>query len=616
MSNANASTDERVAKARDVRGTYYVSTSTIETWDVGERYDVRKVLGEGSFGAVALARDGARASDVAMKRIANALASEDVARRVLREIVALHRMRHPNVITLRDVFTRPSAKGAMKLDVRAMTLRAVSVDVYLSFEYAEGGDVHDLRGQLSANEVRGLMQQAAEGARYVHSVGLMHRDIKSANTLLGKHRFGGRVIKLCDFGSARGAIGDVVAVGDCDGMDSEGGSKRRRQHSRSTSSRERSMLTSNVMTPCYRAPEIIMGCVGYTTAVDVWALGCIFAELLQRQVSSGGVGVALNPKLAVQPLFQFDDTALKSPRTGECFGDDAHDETAEERKAQLGKLFDVIGTPTWGEIDRIKSVRWRNYLRSIPGRAGTLDSRFQSGVDATARDLLKRMLRFDPSTRATCEEILAHEYFKDSKLGVDMSANVLSEATLHSVQAMTVNGRDSKAEFWEIDHPGLALEALEKAFSRAHEEARDKGEDAWRDAYRFMFEKECARRERLPDIDDSSEIDAQDRSLALLFPDFFRGDGAVEYKEDERNDVSLHLVDEPLIRQYVSGKGTGWEDHLNRDRMGEWTQQDWDSLRLEKLKASPFGVWGVSSVPPGASKEQGAKEALSDQQSR
>ena len=615
-----------VTRAPEVEGVYYVrSTSSsaasaraTETWDVGARYVVTRMLGEGSFGAVALARDTKYdGAWTALKRIPNALASEHDARKVLREVVALHRSRHPNVCTLRDAFTRSASSGARKLDVRTMTLKAVSIDVYLSFEYAEGGDVYGMRGQLSAQEVRGLMQQAAEGVRYCHSVGIMHRDIKSANTLLGKHRYGGRVIKLCDFGSARGSFEGVVR-GEDDIVDVEGSAKRRRVHSRQSSATamEQSVLTSNVMTPCYRAPEVIMGGEGYSNAVDVWALGCIFAELLQRQCTMG----ALNPKLAVQPLFQFDDTALRVPQTGECFGDDACDENAEQRQAQLDKLFNVIGTPTWGEISRIKSSRWREYLQSIPGRAGSLDSRFHIGVDATARDLLKRMLRFDPTTRATCEEILAHEYFKDSKLGVDVSSrrtSSLSDDTLHSVQAMTVDGRDSKAEFWEIDHPGLALDALEKAFARAHAETEHQGGDAWRDAYRVMFEKECSRRERLPD-DESNEPDAQDRSLALLFPDFFRGEGAVEYKVDTRNDVDAHLVDEQrgVVHHYDVHSDGGCEEHLNRDRMGEWTNQDWDTSRLDKRKGTPHGVWGVSVLPPGASKEHGAEKTLAGQQSR
>ena len=118
-----------------------------------------------------------------------------------------------------------------------------------------------------------------------------------------------------------------------------------------------------------------MGGVEYTGAVDVWALGCIFAELLQRQVSSD-LG-ALNKNLTVKPLFGFEDTKLASPPTGEHYDDEGCDESAEQRQAQLDTLFNVIGTPAWAEIERIKSPHWREYLRSLPGRAGNLDIQFQ-----------------------------------------------------------------------------------------------------------------------------------------------------------------------------------------------------------------------------------------------
>jgi mitogen-activated protein kinase 1/3 len=194
-------------------GTYYVGGDVggvddgrnVETWTVGSRYELTRLVGTGSFGSVCEARDAANDGvKCAMKRIPNALASESDARKVLREIVALRRTNHPNVCTLRHAFFSESACGARKLDVATMKLRAVSIDVYLSFEYAEGGDIYALRGQLSEKEVRGLILQAVEATRYLHSVGIWHRDIKSANTLLGRHRHGGRIIKLCDFGSARG----------------------------------------------------------------------------------------------------------------------------------------------------------------------------------------------------------------------------------------------------------------------------------------------------------------------------------------------------------------------------------------------------------------------------
>ena len=586
-------------------GVYYVRASEgapAQTWHVDARYDVRELIGHGSYGSVCRVVDAKRGAMSALKRVPNALASEVDARRTLREIVALHRMNHPNVCELRHAFYRESAEGAKRLDPTTMTLRSTSIDVYLSFEYAEGGDVFALRGQLSGKEVRGLMQQAAEATRYLHGVGIWHRDIKSANMLLGKHRYGGRVIKICDFGSARCAR--TCPMDDDAAGDGQGLKRRRLTRTASTAALESATLTQFVMTPCYRAPEVIMGGVEYTGAVDVWALGCIFAELLQRQVSSD-LG-ALNQKLTVKPLFGFEDTKLASPPTGEHYDDEECSESAERRQAQLDTLFNVIGTPAWAEIARIKSPHWREYLRSLPGRAGNLDVLFQRVDDADALDLLRRMLQFDPTMRASCEEILAHRYFAPSAFAVDSikaSADSLNEEAAREVEAMNIDAtNERRKEFWEIDHPGLALEELEKAFVRV----RESGEKAWRDEYRIFFEKECARSERLVDSE-MVEKDAQDKSLLALFPDFFRGEQAVEYKLVSNND------EREVVHHYGFAEG-GSEAHLNRDRMGEWTNQDWDSVRSKTTSpGNAHGVWGVTAAPPG---QTSANRSVAGQQGR
>ena len=107
-------------------------------------------------------------------------------------------------------------------------------------------------------------------------------------------------------------------------------------------------------------------------------------------------------------------------------GDDAERKTfAESRiRARLNLLFDVIGTPSWTDVDAVSSERWRRYLRGIRGRPGNILSRFTAGrVGDVATDLLLRMLTFYPRRRASPDEILAHEYFagfapRGSSLGV------------------------------------------------------------------------------------------------------------------------------------------------------------------------------------------------------
>ena len=417
-----------------------------ELWNVDcERYHLIALLGSGSYGTVVKAYDNEHKVFVALKRIGNALYSKQNAKRTLREIVALNRVSHPNVAELLDVFVKPATTGARKFIGGKFV--ATSLDVYLSFELAEGGDLYNLRGQMDGEEVRSLMKQLVSACGYLHENRIWHRDLKSANALLGSLRAigeGGRVIKICDFGARerRAAERRVERQRrrrrrrernggwtseeeeqeqekreeeDEDMMQDQETTERRRKIASSSPSKRMkksgtfgsSNLTGCVATPCYRAPEVVMnsGVGAYTAAVDIWSLGCIFAELLRREMHSAG---ALNKKLQVQPLFQFDDefVVFQTPKTYEQIESDD-----SRRSMQLDKYFDTIGTPGWFDIESLPAEKWRRYLSKMTGRAGMLHQIF-SGVDADAVDLLTRMLALDPRRRPTCEEIAHHAYFQ------------------------------------------------------------------------------------------------------------------------------------------------------------------------------------------------------------
>lgn len=555
---------------------------------------------------------------VALKRVPDVLQTVDAARRVLREVVVLNRLDHPNIIKIFSIFHTPATSGARVLDPDTFALVPVSVDMYMAFEYATGGDMYGLRGDMSADEVRSLMHQLASAVKYLHDVGVWHRDIKSANILCGRNRLGGRVVKVCDFGLARGAAGGGngnprrnggaswtgddpghTARVDRDDDDDEvsffGRSKKRRNrgsHSRSSSVSfanngksfaEREMLTGVVATPCYRAPEVIMSEGKYTGAMDVWALGCIFGELLQRQ-SAG----AHTPHLTISPLFRFDDdptlpppgsdemytdylarrdalereetrSAERRPGAAISFGEkpqpygangenetttlDAEMRDARDRdvrdsrvRARLNLFFDVIGTPSWHDVDAVSSERWRRYLRGVRGRPGNILRRFAMGrAGERAVDLLLRMLTFDPRRRASPDEILAHEYFagltprarrsvganggvvatsaagvEEKPRGGNGEIEAMSDAAMSDAEggvddrggASTMSGVETGAgagagasvdsNFWEVSEPRLALSSLELAFARVGTgEAGQVG--AWRDVFRRLIAKECER---------------------------------------------------------------------------------------------------------------------------
>ena len=594
---ASPGSDPRV-RAGDESGVWYVKNTEsgqVETWRVGENYRLVSVLGCGSFGAVVKSFDARSSRFVALKRVADALTTVDAAKRVLREVVVLNRLDHPNIIKIFDIFFTPATSGARVMDPATFSLVPLSIDLYMAFEIAEGGDLYEMRGEMTAREVRSLMRQLTSAVLYLHKAGVWHRDIKSANTLCGETRVGGRVVKICDFGLARGAKkaapsrrgGSVNDDGEADlALDAAREVRRRKRHRGSfggfgartnesslasfassedfdgqsdaksslASFARRDMLTTVVATPCYRAPEVIMSNGKYTGAMDVWALGCIFGELLQRQQQH-----ALTPNLTISPLFRFDDDPVPKPGTSETYtagarrGDagasdddgsrrdanaDADDaERARDRsrretrtKARLDLFFNVIGTPSWRDIDAILNLRWRRYLRGVRGRAGSITKQF-AGCDENSRDLLLRMLAFDPERRATPREILAHEYFREeeasvsgaaaerrgvprdmsvggfdrvgSAMAVDGAAETRTEEmedadgpTTFEMESEDDDAGDERRRFWELSEPRAALAALETAFEDADCASSSGGQNAWRAHFREWFERECERRTR------------------------------------------------------------------------------------------------------------------------
>ena len=682
-----------------------------ELWNVDcERYHLIALLGSGSYGTVVKAYDNEHKVFVALKRIGNALYSKQNAKRTLREIVALNRVSHPNVAELLDVFVKPATTGARKFIGGKFV--ATSLDVYLSFELAEGGDLYNLRGQMDGEEVRSLMKQLVSACGYLHENRIWHRDLKSANALLGSLRAigeGGRVIKICDFGSARGAPprggwrdSEEDGGGERNGgwtseeeeeeeekreeededmmQDQETTERRRKIASSSPSKRMKksgtfgsSNLTGVVATPCYRAPEVVMnsGVGAYTAAVDIWSLGCIFAELLRREMHSAG---ALNKKLQVQPLFQFDDefVVFQTPKTYEQIESDD-----SRRSMQLDKYFDTIGTPGWFDIESLPAEKWRRYLSKMTGRAGMLHQIF-SGVDADALDLLTRMLAFDPRRRPTCEEIAHHAYFQkafetggapheNQAMLLEQQRRRRHQLATENVSKITLGdgppenqqrqqqelvftpiseaipeisprsrSQNKSKRFCDLRHPGDALAALERAFETASFQADTENNGDWSEIFKKLFEDEIefGTREKQKRFNRSysnrdlfnqrflgagDSTDTPDRSLTAMFPSIFRGLAAKEYTgeaerkpEDEAEDANV---------------GVHTSRFYERDRMADWTPQmqcaednvmvsdageDGGGGRLTPSQQKSFGVWGVSV---GGSNQQ-EKDALAKQQQR
>jgi cyclin-dependent kinase 7 len=288
-----------------------------------DRYEKICLLGEGTFGVVSKARDlskpaGSPSAVVAIKKVRMGNYKDGVSVTALREIKLLQEIKHPNVIALVDVFAS-RANVNMVLEYCLTDLEEV---------------VKDRSVILTPAEIKCCMQQILLGTAACHAAYTLHRDLKPSNILVGAD---GR-LKLADFGLAR-----------------VHGSPNPR-------------LTHQVITRWYRPPELLFSATAYGPAVDVWSIGCIFAELMLRM-----------PYLP---------------------GDSDLD--------QLTKIFHARGSPTdetWPGRRALPA-----YIDFTPSPPPDHRQLFTASSPA-ALALLDEMLALDPLRRPSAAALAAHAYF-------------------------------------------------------------------------------------------------------------------------------------------------------------------------------------------------------------
>ncbi|XP_030943533.1 cell division control protein 2 homolog isoform X2 [Quercus lobata] len=287
------------------------------------QYEKVEKIGEGTYGVVYKARDRTTNETIALKKIRLEQEDEGVPSTAIREISLLKEMQHGNIVRLQDVVHSEKR-------------------LYLVFEYLD----LDLKKYMDSSpefakdlrQIKMFLYQILRGIAYCHSHRVLHRDLKPQNLLIDRRT---NALKLADFGLAR-AFGIPVRT-----------------------------FTHEVVTLWYRAPEILLGSRHYSTPVDVWSVGCIFAEMVNQR--------ALFP------------------------GDSEIDE--------LFKIFRVLGTPndnTWPGVTSLP-----DYKSTFPKWPSKDLATVVPSLDSAGVDLLSKMLCFDPSRRITARSALEHEYFKD-----------------------------------------------------------------------------------------------------------------------------------------------------------------------------------------------------------
>lgn len=217
------------------------------TFTIDQRYHFIRVIGSGAYGVVISAKDSQTNADIAIKMVPRAFHDEVDAKRILREIKLLKHFQHENIVTIMDMMP-PGANYVEDYH-----------DVYMITDLMET-DLHRIiysKQKLSLDHVQYFVYQVLRGLKYIHSCNVLHRDLKPSNLLVNSNCD----LKICDFGLARG-------VYDSNAMDGPNGSL---------------LLTEYVVTRWYRAPEIMLACHEYSKPIDIWSVGCIFAELILRK---------------------------------------------------------------------------------------------------------------------------------------------------------------------------------------------------------------------------------------------------------------------------------------------------------------------------------------------
>ena len=253
---------------------------------VQKDYTNVKLIGSGAYSVVARAVETATGETVAIKRISEVFYDAQEAKKVLREIRLLRDFHHPNVISLRGL--------AMPANIETFD------DIFMITEFMESDMRRIIKSKqsLEVNKVRSFMAQLCAGLTHVHAISGIHRDLKPANILVSTGKvtpatpFG--VVRLCDFGLARvdsnpryakrleetSTQVDNAMEDAAEGLNGGGDAAAEPPPLKAKPPPLRAQMTFYVVTRWYRAPEVILR-QKYGAAIDMWAVGCIFKELLE-----------------------------------------------------------------------------------------------------------------------------------------------------------------------------------------------------------------------------------------------------------------------------------------------------------------------------------------------
>ncbi|XP_060756884.1 serine/threonine-protein kinase MAK isoform X2 [Neoarius graeffei] len=327
------------------------------------RYTTLKQLGDGTYGSVLMGRSTQSGELVAIKRMKRKFYSWEECMN-LREVKSLKKLNHANVVKLKEVIREND-------------------QLYFVFEYMKENLYQLMKDRenkmFTENEIRNIMFQVLSGLAFVHKHGFFHRDIKPENLLC----MGPELVKIADFGLAREI-------------------------------RSRPPYTDYVSTRWYRAPEVLLRSCVYSSPIDIWAVGCIMAELY-----------------TLRPLFP---------------GNSEVDE--------IFKMCQVLGTvkkTDWLEGHQLAAAMNFRFPQCVPTPLKTLIP----NASNEALTLMKNLLNWDPKKRPTAVQALRYPYFQ---VGQALETRPQTPELCKS-QVKTAHLNETKSELQSASEPAMRSQA-------------------------------------------------------------------------------------------------------------------------------------------------------------
>lgn len=267
-----------------------------------------------------------------------------ISQSACREMALCRELNHENVISLIETILEDKS-------------------IYMVFDYAE----HDLlqiihyhcqpeRRLIPENMIKSVLWQLLNGVSFLHQNWVLHRDLKPANIMLSTDG----VVKIGDLGLARLFNNPLISLW--------GGDKV-------------------VVTIWYRAPELLLGARHYTPAIDLWAVGCIFAELL-----------------SLRPIFKGEEAKMDNKRN------------IPFQRNQIQKVIEILGYPTtqqWPSLPKYLEYKNFSSMKAFPC---SLEQWYQNTGYKSRQgyELLNSLLTYDPAKRITAHDAMLHPYFLEA----------------------------------------------------------------------------------------------------------------------------------------------------------------------------------------------------------